>query len=754
MSRAESTAERQSVGIATNIFPAVFQGDKIDGFDCYKVEGVTSDRFRYKQLGDAIQGVWEAEHRSFASYTPSKGENFIVGYLGKPPTKQSFSTANLTISYLGKISIPLGGAGRRTITELLNKTKRAELRKVLWSAGAHFFYPKEGRKLDLDQRYNGCNLILFRGPFFRYNVLRDGRMILSLDSSTHYVRADSFLQEIKKGLLSLDWINQESDRLRREASAQRKRFSGIHFFYTLFQNDAVIDGVDLRPISQIPISPPQIVNGVECRTISQYLRAKYRNNPLVAKLDESQPGLVSGNITFAPQFLHRTIHNKEIPYYIQNQETFHMDTDSPKQFRDVQMPAKVRARLISEYFLQYNFKFVDLGPVQFKMGEYLTFPITNHFEKPKLLIGSDTPVQVNEIESQLARGLRRPPDIREICFYSLAPRDFTSSFYDLIRKFTMDSYAVSLPERYIPLETDYAKMKNQLGKTISSRGGSSGLACLALIPKKSGYHHQLTNIFGEFRIPSKFFTIPVAEKILFERKISFLGSPIASFLSRAGAIPWVLHDRLHYGCYIAVDIGRSMSEQWAMSVVFNNTGEFTIKQGGPLVGEDLDEQGIGLCITEASNYAPNSDTLVYLRDGEVYDSERNAIENAVEKSGYKNVAAVSVKETVPYRIFRKNREELLKPLSGDFCFLDANTVILCAAGVDEYKQGMPKPIVAEIDVVKGELSNRDIVEDMFKLSYLNWGSPGRSYATPAPIRLAHKAARELGLGIRRFGPPF
>jgi len=41
------------------------------------------------------------------------------------------------------------------------------LKKWLWSPGGHFFYPK---------KYPGCGLMMFRGPFYRYNVLSDGRL--------------------------------------------------------------------------------------------------------------------------------------------------------------------------------------------------------------------------------------------------------------------------------------------------------------------------------------------------------------------------------------------------------------------------------------------------------------------------------------------------------------------------------------------------------------------------------------------------
>ncbi len=97
---------------------------------------------------------------------------------------------------------------------------------------------------------------------------------------------------------------------------------------------------------------------------------------------------------------------------------------------------------------------------------------------------------------------------------------------------------------------------------------------------------------------------------------------------------------------------------------------------------------------------------------------------------------------------------MVKPLSGDYYFLDENNAVLCAAGGDIYEHGTPKPIVAEMIPIKGTLDMKLVLEDVFRLAFLNWGSPGRSYSVPAPVRMAHELASELSLGIRRAGSPF
>ena len=129
-------------------------------------------------------------------------------------------------------------------------------------------------------------------------------------------------------------------------------------------------------------------------------------------------------------------------------------------------------------------------------------------------------------------------------------------------------------------------------------------------------------------------------------------------------------------------------------------------------------------------------------------------EKAIGELPYSKAAIVSIKEDVPFRIFRMLGSKVAKPLSGDYYFLDDYNIVLCAAGGEIYEHGTPKPIVAEVIPVRGDIEVGAVVEDIFKLAFLNWGSPGRSYSVPAPVRMAHELASELSSGVRRAGPSF
>jgi len=736
------------LSIVANVFEADFKFNQpLKNFDFFEVKGVWSERKRYEMLGYAVDFLQKTEKKPFATYTPSEKENFVLGYLPNPPKVSSFEVKGLKVNYAGKRDLPPSPSAYRTLTEFLNKTKFWELKKWLWSPGGHSFYPKKWK--NLNQQYPGCGLMMFRGPFYRYNVLSDGRIILTLDTATHYIKSEPFLQEIRRKAKDLKWFKEEIESKKKNLERRGKKFRGIHFYYSLAGQDVAVDDVDIRPISKISLIEPVKVNGRECKTVSEFLKAEY---PWVKNLDETQPGLKSGDYTYAPQFLYRNVSLEEIEDRILNEQTFHIDTKSKKEERDTDRPARLRWELLQKQF--HNFGYVDLGPFVTRMEGPLTFSKSNHFNKPKLLTkeGSD-PVEFEDLPTALTYGLYRDPKISKMYAYSVLNNEYTYQFYEILRDYAKERFNVTFPDNLLLLEKDLGKVKTYLDKTTQTYG-ASGSFCIAIIEKASPMHDELTTLTGNYSIPIKCVNEKNAIDICGGGKRSHLENLCASIITRAGGIPWVLYDKLHYDSYVAVDIGRTVSEQWAMGIVYDRDGKFEICPGKLVKGEDLNEASIEHCVNAAHRYAPKSDSLIFLRHGEVYPNEKRIFQESAEKYNYNKYGIVSVKETVPYRIFRQINSEIIKPLSGDYYFLDDFYAVLCGAGGEEYEHGTPKPIVAEFVPMKGEVSPKEILEDIFYLTYLNWGSPRKSFSLPAPLRLAHRLAYELSSGVRRKGPPF
>ena len=233
--------------LTSNIFEANFLFDKkIDGFDFFKVEGVGFGADKFKLLSKVIGSIQYQEKAPFAPYTPSPKDNYAVGYLPDKPHVAKFEVDGLIVTYDGQNALLPTPAGRRTLTDLLNKSKFRELRQILWSPGGHTFYPKMGRNLNNEERYKGCNLTMFRGPFFRYNMLSNGKIILSLDSSTHYIYSEPFLTEIRRRG-GMSWFVKEIEQEREAMSARARERSYSSIYKNLpFPEEVIPDKAECK----------------------------------------------------------------------------------------------------------------------------------------------------------------------------------------------------------------------------------------------------------------------------------------------------------------------------------------------------------------------------------------------------------------------------------------------------------------------------------------------------------------------------
>ena len=722
--------------------------EELGEFTFFRVSSLSPTKDRYRQLGQVVSYFQRAYKIPFSTYTPSEKENYVIGAAPLdeiPPFKVEY----MVVEYAGVNPLPPIPPAFRTLTELLNKIKGWELSDRMWSVGRHRFFFR--RPKDLERRYPGCGLLMFRGPYFRYNITHDGRILLFLDSTTHYIRKESILDEARARKLDLvAWLSEEIKRREELMKRIRRRFRGLHFFYELARCGVNIVGVDPRPIAEIPLSGEVVVGGRTCRTIAEFLRAKYPKE--TQNLDETQPGLKGHGRTFAPQFLHRTVSLDEVPDEILNEQTYHIDTKAKdKEKRDIHRPAKVRWDIIKKYHRRF-FRRITVGTLTISFEGLLDEITPTKFEKPPLMVRNERDIAFSDVINVIKkRGFHKGPCIRRMLLYSCLKTKETKAFYRKLRKVAR-GFHINLPEGFLPLEEDLSKAREQIRKIPSTERARS--FCLGLIPERSELHDELTNICGELKIPSKCISITTVRAILAGR---LPVSPIVlSIACRANGIPWLLGKPLYYDCYVAVDVGRSKAEWWAMSVVYNKHGEYRVTPGKLMVGESLDEQSIRQCIENARSFSPWAQSIIFLRHGNVSKVEEKAFVKAANKQGFNIYAAVSIKQRVPHRIFRREGQAIRKPLSGDYYVLDEYSGLLCGAGADEYEHGMPKPILVELvpSSIKGDINITYVLRDVFYLTYLSWPSPSKSYSIPAPLRLAHKLAYELAKGVKRHGAPF
>lgn len=705
--------------------------------DAFHLKGVGSGSGKYGIVGKVISRLQWDNSSSFV-YHSEKGESYAVGFLEHGPVQEETKVGSVDANYVGTLDLHSGVSGHKTLASLLNKTKEAKTKKRLWKAGIHTFYPAEGIDLTHDHK---MPLILFRGPRYRYNVLSDERIVLALDVATRYVDSRPYLEYIKSS--GLDSLKREINGSRREMKQLGKTFRGVHFFYSLVPMDVGIDGIDPRPISEIPVDSGQ--------SVAEYLDSKHGSQKPRGWLDVNQPGLRRGEFSFAPQFLHKTIPIQDVPPNITAEHTYYTD-DAPKRNRDPEHTAKVRWEKTMDIFEDYGFSSLDLGPRRIEFNQPLEFSASNRFLLPKLIAASEKAVLPSRIRDEIKKGLYEEAPIKKTYLYSAGGKDVALSFYGALTDYAKNHFGVRIPEKPILLERNLRDMEKQLRTSLDLDPKHAIL--IAIVDEESDIHDTITNICGRVGVPAKCIATRTVDTVVKRRKQYPLAGYLSSLLTRASCIPWVLASQLSYDCYVATDVGRAKSENWVMMIVYDKRGKYRIGQTKLTVGESIDRESLARCMEEIKTLVPDAESLLYLRDGSVFARERNDFETVVRESGIRHSAILAVREITPFRIYRGDRSEIWRPNSGDYYVLDDSNMVLCAAGGDEYEHGTPSPITVDFIPVVGSIDKMKALEDVFKLSYLNWASPGRSYSTPAPLRMAHRIARELSLGIERGTVPF
>ena len=228
MVNAPSTNLISNIGYSQEIF-----NKPIGDLDFFKIIGLPSYPFssRYKTAG-AIRYKLEREvGGNLTEFYKASSETFIIGEARHPGVAgNKLNIDGCDIIYLGKSECPATEEGMRALTSLLNNKKESELRKNFFSSGPHLFYEKKYTLLK--NQYRSRDLLLFRGISFRYNLLKSGTLIVSLDTHTHYVDSRSLLDEINIEK-STDFLVQELSSREAKLKSSRRKSNGLRFHYTL-----------------------------------------------------------------------------------------------------------------------------------------------------------------------------------------------------------------------------------------------------------------------------------------------------------------------------------------------------------------------------------------------------------------------------------------------------------------------------------------------------------------------------------------
>jgi hypothetical protein len=237
-------------------------------------------------------------------------------------------------------------------------------------------------------------------------------------------------------------------------------------------------------------------------------------------------------------------------------------------------------------------------------------------------------------------------------------------------------------------------------------------------------------------------------------------------LTEAGVKPWVLADDLHHDIHIGIDL---LHGQIGYQALYGRGGRYFTSEFGVALHrgrshEKIKKPEMRLRIekalrTAAASGAPRR-SLVIHRDGRWWPAEsaglREAIDALKAEGALPNDFRCGVVEVrknhMPVRLFTETasgrRAGLRNPLPGSYLLLDDRRALLATTGRPgagwEGRRGRTSGVLLLeiVETLGGAVDIREVAEDAYRLTHLNWSAPDIEIALPVTIRWNDTALRE------------
>lgn len=181
----------------------------------------------------------------------------------------------------------------------------------------------------------------------------------------------------------------------------------------------------------------------------------------------------------------------------------------------------------------------------------------------------------------------------------------------------------------------------------------------------------------------------------------------------------------------------------------------------PQRGEEADPSELRRILVNAiKRYKNHIESLVVHRDGEFRENELKGIELVREElisnkamSKDLQVVCVNIKKAVPFRLYQIENKRERGCEVGSYLVLDDHNVILATTGAPLLKQGLARPILLELVSPFDQANIAEVMRDVYKLSFMHWGSIMIKMKLPATLRYADALTPFALMSITTRGVP-
>jgi len=236
---------------------------------------------------------------------------------------------------------------------------------------------------------------------------------------------------------------------------------------------------------------------------------------------------------------------------------------------------------------------------------------------------------------------------------------------------------------------------------------------------------------------------------------------VCGLLGKMGVRPWLLGEKLKGDLYVGID---TRPGKVATFTLVDSRGDYIGEARRPISGAKVESarmrDAIAELIMKNLRLLPKGRRihLVVHRDGDVYPSEERGLEEAISLLKQRKIEAlltlISIRETTPYRVFKYASGSLAPCPSGVFVKLSERMGLLASVGWPLIKQGLARPLL--IEVVRNDRADyalRDVVREVYYLSYLHWEGVVKKLKMPITIKYADEYAIFAEEEIDIVGPP-
>ncbi|GEM_PF-956026 len=722
----------------------------------YRVLNLGRDQDKFKVLGRLSREIAPKLNAPSTTYSPSEEEDYVLIFNPVNPPKEIKMDG-----FILRLEIEGEGLGKypSPAKRLLYSLTRQKLEyHGLWRDVYNKYFSFSHDKI-VKGKYGEYRV--YRGVFYRYEIM-DGYAWLVLDSITRVVQNDSV-----QVLLSKLGVEKVKAMFKEGRYIITSQVRGIIPTFSVRKVLRLRD--DLRAGRDEVIEK----DGRWYTVKSWYL--DYRDLPEIAnKISDDEPLLeTEGGLYYAPSMAHLVLRTKDIEgesKYLKDEIYLTADRrfGQIERFLNVINPLHVPKfpNIPKIEFLEepstFESRYLEPPDLRFRRGKIFNLKDEGGFEK-----------YTSFFKNKLKEHGPAKAKVRFSARERLAlvyPREHLAEeqvkkFYLDLRKVGRKYLRIKLPPKNKLYLWDYSGDDTTEVRKNYSKFKGNVKAIICILGSDDPLYFEFKKMFQDVPCQMVLRTLVLSKYDLPGDKMHLYFNSVLNLvcglLGKMGARPWLLGEKLKGDLYIGVDTRPSKVVTFTLiDSIGNYIGEARMPIEGSKVEEGVMRDAVTQLIMENLRALPKGRPihLVMHRDGDVYVSEEQGLEEAVSSLKRRNLEVsatlVSVRETTPYRIFKYNSGNLMPCPPGVFVKLSEHMGLLASVGWPLIKQGLARPLL--IEVIKNDKPDytlQEVVKEVYYLSFLHWEGIIKKLKLPITIKYADEYAVFAERGIDIIGPP-